>query len=72
MYPYFPPIQMLYTAAAMLHSSIMRIFMLRMVGSWLTRVKSYPSRVTLTAEAICATALVKAMAVALFILNNYS
>ena len=63
---------MLSAAAAMLHNSIVRIFTLRMVGSWLTWVMLYPSRVALTAKAIYTTALVDAMAVAFFILNSYS
>ncbi len=54
---------LLSTAAAMLHSSIVRIFTFRMVGSWLTRVMLKPSSVALTDEAICAVALAFAIAV---------
>lgn len=61
---------LLFTAAAMLHSSIVRIFTLWMVGSWLTRVILKPLSVALTAEAICTVALVFAIMVTLFILKE--
>ena len=56
----------------LLHSSIVRIFTLWMVGSWLSRVILKPLSVALTAEAICAVALVFAIMVTLFILKEYS
>ena len=57
MCPYFLPAWSLSTTATMLHSSIVRIFTLQMVGSWLNRVMLYLSRVALMEEAICDTAL---------------
>ncbi len=68
--PYFPLDLALSTAAAMLHSSIVRSFTLRIVGSWLTLVMVYPSSVVLTDEAICAAALVVAIVVALMLQLN--
>ena len=63
---YFPPDFALSTAAAMLQSSIVRVFTLRMVGSWLSRVMGYPSSVVLTDAAICAAALVAVIVDTLF------
>ena len=48
---------LLSTAAAMLHSSIVRIFTFWMVSIWLTRVMLKPLSVALTDKAICAVAL---------------
>ncbi len=58
------------TAAAMLHSSIVRSFTLRIVGCWLTLVMLYPSSVVLTVEAICAAALVVAIVFQLMLQLN--
>ena len=58
MCPNLPPVLSLSTAAAIWHNSTVKFLTVRMVGYLLIQGRSYPSRVALTAKAICVLALV--------------
>ena len=61
MWPNLPPELVLLTAAAMLQSSNVSAFTLRMVGCSPTRVRGKPSRMAFTDNALCEAGLVVAI-----------